>query len=220
MYSELPRLLPTRSEKEGFTVLVVEGRRVLVNGRVNRNLLRPLLRFCGSFTAPSRPFTALFLSRPLRIFNGPFWAKGPWPQPLATLASCEVHSCSSRSPPYMKGGGGGGGVVDWPVAGKRRAYSECGVTSEENWSAATKRTRVRAQLSFIDCRRLYLYYWPDWAGCGGSVGESHHSPPPPSSKRQKGAVDVMPTALKWRGQLGAVVAQPLRNALLHNGFFV
>ena len=106
MYSELPRLLPTRSEKEGFTVLVVEGRRVLVNGRVNRNLLRPLLRFCGSFTAPSRPFTALFLSRPLRIFNGPFWAKGPWPQPLATLASCEVHSCSSRSPPYMKGGEG------------------------------------------------------------------------------------------------------------------
>ena len=108
MYSELPRLLPTRSEKEGFTVLVVEGRRVLVNGRVNRNLLRPLLRFCGSFTAPSRPFTALFLSRPLRIFNGPFWAKGPWPQPLATLDPGQLWGAQlqQQKPALYEGGGG------------------------------------------------------------------------------------------------------------------
>ena len=77
-------------------------------------------------------------------------------------AGCDVHS-SSSSLPYVKGGGG----VDWLLSDKRMAYSECGVTNEENRSAAMKRRKDRARLSFIDCRRLYLYYLPDRAGCGG-----------------------------------------------------
>ena len=91
---------------------------------------------------------------------------------------------------------------------------------EENRSTAIKQAEGRAWLSFIDCRGLYLYYWLDRAGWGGAVGESRHSPPPPGSKRQRGAADVMPTALEWRGQLGVVVAPPLQNALLHKLHFV
>jgi hypothetical protein len=43
--------------------------------------LRPLLSCFGPFAAPSRPLTAPNFPRPLKIFYGYFWAKGPWPRP-------------------------------------------------------------------------------------------------------------------------------------------
>jgi hypothetical protein len=42
---------------------------------------RPLLSLFDPFAAPSRPLTALNFPRPLEIFYGHFWAKGPWRRP-------------------------------------------------------------------------------------------------------------------------------------------
>ena len=89
-YFELLRLLPNKSEIKKCTVSWPDshhwrnggGWEEGICGWQSSNLVRPLLRFCGSFTAPSRPLAALFLSRSLRFFNGPFWAKGPWQRPL------------------------------------------------------------------------------------------------------------------------------------------